>query len=279
MLPLCTAFIFLCAPFSIDAQSVDSYARLALAAERDAYASQSAIDFNAALWRKLDCQKQAGWFDDALASLARMKPFALSDQQSDRYYYEQTLCAFLSGDYPSARIAAEQGAAMIADSVRRCQNAMVGGLAAAAEGDWRAAQTQLTAWAESSLPPERAEAFGRELRHRIKKAPHMKNPEAAYYLSLLPGAGQLYAAAPKSSVVAAMANLGLIAYITLETIGGYYWTAWFVGAGLLSNTYFVNMERARELTRERNVRVSADFNSELKTMVLDAAEGYFLNAK
>lgn len=279
MLPLCMAFIFLCAPFSIDAQSVDDYARAALAAEREAYAAQSAAEFNAALWRKLDCQKQVGQFDEALTTLSRLKLFALSDQESDRYYYERTLCAFLGGDFRSARNAADEGGAMIADSVLRCGNSMVGGLAAASEGDWKEARARLTAWAEMSLPAAEAEAFGRELSSRIKKAPRMRNPETAYYLSLLPGAGQLYAVAPKSSAVAALTNLGLIAYIALETIGGYYWTAWFVGAGLLSNTYFVNMERARELTRERNDRLSADFNRELKTMVLEAADGYFLNAK
>ena len=96
------AFTYLCAPFSVSAQSANSLALEALRLEREVFVAPSAADANAALLAKAEVRKQQGLYEEAVRELGRLNAWALSEEQSGAYYYQKALCQYLAADFEGA---------------------------------------------------------------------------------------------------------------------------------------------------------------------------------
>lgn len=263
---LCIAFIFLCAPYLSSAQQPDSLDLRALALEREVFEAESVAEQNGALCRKASVRKQQGLYAEALKELGRVRVYALGAEALGDYYYELALCALLAEEYDAALVAAEEGRFYVADNDALVPIALVEALAAAQVGEWerseRAARTYATHTRGNDALMERA------LADYYASVPSLRNPMAAYWLSLVPGLGQMYAGEWWSGAVSLVTNGALGAFAVGEVVAAHYLSAWAVGGGLLSQTYFVNMERARLLAERRNTKTLTEYAQKLRTILL-----------
>ena len=258
------AFTYLCAPFSVSAQSADSLALEALRLEREIFVAGSATDANAALLSKVEVRKQQGLYGEAVRELGRLNVWALSEEQTATYYYQKALCQYLAADFEDALATLDEARLYIPSTSNiLAELSLLEALAAGEKGEWvrseKAAERYLT------NAPE-------EVMTRVKQvyatAPKLRNPMVAWYLSLVPGVGQFYAGEVWSGVVSLAVNGGLVAFGVGEAVAGYWLSAW-LGTGIpLSNTYFVGQERARMLTERRNARVLRTHNDLLREILL-----------
>ena len=231
--------------------------------EREIYTAPSPLDHNSAVLAKCEVRKQQGLYREALAELSRVYTYALGEEQTTEYYTQRALCGYLAGEFDTALATIDEAAFYIP---RGELLILVEALAAGEKGDWqrsqKAAEEYLALYPDDTL---RATTIEELYRH----TPSLRNPMTAYWLSLLPGLGQLYAGEVWSGVVSLVANGMLGGFAVSEMIVGQWLSGWIVGCGLLSNTYFVGQERARILTERRNQRVLRHHNDLLRSALLE----------
>ena len=234
----------------------------ALELERQIYTAVSPSDHNHSVLAKCEIRKQQGLYNEALAELSRVYAYALSEEQTAEYYTQRALCSYLAEEFDSALTTIEEAAFYVPRSELLI---LVEALAAGEKGDWvrsrKAAEEYLALYPEESA---RAAAIEELYRH----TPSLRNPMTAYWLSLVPGVGQLYAGEVWSGVVSLVANGLLGGFAVSEMMVGQWLSGWVVGCGLLSNTYFVGQERARILTERRNQRLLREYNDQLRETLL-----------
>lgn len=234
----------------------------ALELERQVYAAVSPADHNQAVLSKSEVRKQQGLYKEALAELSRVYTYALSESQLSEYYTQRALCGYLAEDFDSALTTIDEAAFYVP---RGELLILVEALSAGEKGDWqrsrKATEEYLSLYPEEL---ERAAAIEKLYRH----TPSLRNPMTAYWLSLVPGVGQLYAGEVWSGLVSFAANGLLGGFAVSEMMVGQWLSGWIVGCGLLSNTYFVGQERARILTERRNQRVLREYNDQLRETLL-----------
>lgn len=258
------AFTYLCAPFSVSAQSADSLALEALRLEREVFVAPSAADANASLLAKAEVRKQQGLYEEAARELARLNTWALSEEQNGTYYYQKALCQYLAADFEGALATLDEARLYLPqDSPVLKELLLIDALASGESGEWIRSKKAADIYLANA--PE-------EVKTRIETiyatAPKLRNPMVAWYLSLVPGLGQFYAGEVWSGVVSLAVNGGLIAFGVGEAVAGHWLSAW-LGTGIpLSNTYFVGQERAKMLTERRNTRVLRTHNDLLREILL-----------
>ncbi|MBQ5669891.1 MAG: hypothetical protein IIV29_04300 [Tidjanibacter sp.] len=258
------AFTYLCAPFSVSAQSADSLALEALRLEREIFVAPSAADANAALLAKAEVRKQQGLYEEAVRELGRLNAWALSEEQSGAYYYQKALCQYLAADFEGALSTLDEARLYIpSTSAIHSELSLLEALAAGEQGEWVRSEQ-----AANRLLANAPEEVKMEVKKLYATAPKLRNPMVAWYLSLVPGVGQFYAGEVWSGVVSLAVNGGLIAFGVGEAVAGHWLSAW-LGTGIpLSNTYFVGQERAKMLTERRNTRVLRTHNDLLREILL-----------
>lgn len=84
----------------------------------------------------------------------------------------------------------------------------------------------------------------------------LKNPDAARWLSMLPGAGHFYAGAVGEGFFSLALNAAAIAFIALELSSGLYVGAFLGGGIMLSQPYLGGTERAIQLVNEYNYGIT-----------------------
>lgn len=261
---LCTVFIFLCATFSTNAQ-VTSWDLEALELERRIYAADSPAAHNEAVLAKAEVRKQQGLYREALGELSRVRPYALDEEGLAAYYYERALVGYLAGDFALSLGAIDERRIYLPERAEEPMLLLVEALAAGERGDWE--RSQMAAIRYASTRPN-----GEELTHSLTElyedTPRLRNPEVAYWLSLVPGLGQLYAGEVWSGLVSLVANGALAAFGVSEMMAGQWLSGWIVGCGGLSTTFFVGQERARTLTERHNTRALRTHNDLLRQQLL-----------
>lgn len=80
----------------------------------------------------------------------------------------------------------------------------------------------------------------------------LKNPDAARWLSMIPGVGHFYAGAVGEGFFSMVLNAAAISFIALELSSGLYVGAFLGGGILLSQPYLGGTERAIQLVNEYN---------------------------
>lgn len=262
------AFTYLCAPFSVSAQSpteADVLALEALRLERAVFSSDSAAAANCALLAKVEVRKQQGLYKEAVSDLGRVNTWALDAAQSETYYHQKALCSYLAALFEDTLATIDEARLYLPPTATATLNelSLLEALAAGECGDWvrseRAAMVYL-----HDAPQE----VRNEVAALYKRAPRLRNPMVAWYLSLVPGVGQFYAGEVWSGVVSLAVNGGLIAFGVGEAVAHHWLGAWLGAGGMLSTTYFVGQERARQLTERRNTRLLRNHNDRLREILL-----------
>lgn len=217
------------------------------------------------MWAKFEVRKGEGLYREALDELARLYTYALDDEALESYYTQKALCSYLVGDFDISLATLSEAQYYISDPSTRPLLLLIEALAAGEKGEWKRSQSA----AEGYLDAVGDDGTLRgELEELYLEAPKMRNPMTAWWLSLIPGLGQLYAGEVWSGVVSFVANGALCLFGATEMIGGYWLSGWVVGCGGLSTTYFVGQERARMLTERRNRQLLRDYNDRLRQLLL-----------
>lgn len=235
--------------------------------ERKIYASTSPYDHNSALLAKCEVRKQQGLYEEALSELSRIYTYALGNKELATYYSQKALCSYLAGKFDQALATCSEAQFYIpSGSEESTLITLIEALAAGEKGDW----TRSKVAAEKYLATQpNGEQKGEVLNELYSDIPRMRNPQLAWWLSLIPGVGQLYAGEVWSGVVSLVANGALGYFAVSEAIVGQWLSGWIVGCGGLSTTYFVGQERARILTERRNARLLREHNDLLRKRLLD----------
>ena len=258
------AFTYLCAPFSVSAQSADSLAMEALRLEREIFVAASATEANCAILAKAEVRKQQGLYADAASELTRISPWALTAEQSETYYHRKALCLYLAGDFDGALATIDEAQLYLPqNSPTLHEFLLIDALASGEKGEWARSKKAAEAYLHNA--PQEIKAKIAEL---YDSAPKLRNPMTAWYLSLVPGLGQFYAGEVWSGVVSLAVNGGIIAFGVGEVIAAHWLSAWLGACGMLSTTYFVGQERAKILTERRNTRVLRNHNDLLREALL-----------
>lgn len=232
--------------------------------EREIYAATSPAVHNTAVLAKCNVRKQQGLHKEALAELARIYTYALSPEQLVEYYNNKALCNLLAGLADEALTTIDE--AQIYLSAEECrQLSLLEALAAGEAGAWKRSHAAALVYLETL--PQGSERLP-ELEALYRKVPRMRDPQLAWWLSLLPGVGQFYVGEVWSGLVSLVANGALGYFAVSEMVAGHYLSGWIVGCGGLSTTYFVGQERARMLTERRNARVLREHNDILRDILL-----------
>lgn len=234
----------------------------ALELEREIYAATSPAAHNAAVLAKCEVRKAQGLYKEAMEELARLYTYALSPEQMEQYYTQKALCGYLAGDFDTSLAAAEEAQYYVAESDLRL---LVEAMAAGEKGDWERSRRAATAYLEHQPNSEKRLARIADI---YDHTPRLRNPMTAYWLSLVPGVGQLYAGEVWSGLVSLVANGLLGGFAVSEALAGQWLSGWIVGCGGLSTTFFVGQERARMLTERRNARLLRTHNDLLRATLL-----------
>ena len=101
---LCLISTFLFATFNARAaqNAGDSLLFEAAKCERIVFEAANPLEANAALLGKAECYKQAGLYREALATLERVRLYALPAGRRADITVQKSLCAFLAGDYDAS---------------------------------------------------------------------------------------------------------------------------------------------------------------------------------
>lgn len=240
----------------------------ALRLERAVYGSSTPAEYNRALLAKVEVRKQQGLWAEAVAELGRVRTFALAADQLADYYWQRALCGYLAADFEGALAAVDEARFAVTDCAALEQFYLIEALAAGEVGDWvrsNGAAQKVVAQIDN---PAEGEAVSKRLVEIYNDAPRLRSPQVAWWLSLVPGLGQMYAGELWSGLVSLAVNGGLAAFGVSEFVAGQWLSGWLVGGGLLSNTYFVGQERAKILTTRRNQRVLREHNDLLRSELL-----------
>ena len=258
------AFTYLCAPFSVSAQSADSLAVEALRLEREIFVAPSAAKANCALLAKAEVRKQQGLYADASNELTRVSTWALTAEQSETYYHLKALCQYLAADFGGATATIDEARIYLPhDSPTLRELLLIDALASGEKCEW--ARSEKAAETLLHSAPQEAKERARKI---YDSAPKLRDPMTAWYLSLVPGLGQFYAGEVWSGVVSMAVNGSIIAFGVGEVIAAHWLSAWLGACGMLSTTYFVGLDRAQILTERRNARVLRNHNDLLREVLL-----------
>lgn len=237
--------------------------------EREIYAAKDAATHNQAVAAKASVRKQQGLYREALEELGRIHTYALGEQELADYYYQKALCGYLAGEFDTSLAAIDEAGFYVAPEQMGETMALVEALAAAQKGDWQRSESAARRYLAAHPASDEVE---QQIDHLYAHTPHLRNPELAWWLSLIPGLGQLYAGEAWSALVSLSANAVLGTFAVSEMIAGQWLSGWIVGCGGLSTTYFLGQERARLLTQRRNATLLHDFNTTLRTTLLGPTE-------
>lgn len=233
--------------------------------EREIYAADSPTVHNRAVMEKCEVRKQQGLYAEALAELSRVYAYALDAEALLDYYHQRALVAYLAGEFDISLGAIDEMRASLPEATPTPTMILVEALASGEKGDWERSQRAATLYA--SLQPN-SDTLMAELADIYNDTPSLRNPQVAYWLSLLPGLGQFYAGETWSGIVSLVANGALATFGVSEMVAGHWLSGWIVGCGGLSTTYFVGQERARILTERRNARLLRTHNDLLRQALL-----------
>jgi TM2 domain-containing membrane protein YozV len=234
--------------------------------EREIYAADSPDVHNSAVMEKCEVRKQQGLYREALAELSRIYAYALGTDALLNYYHQRALVAYLAGEFDTSLAALDEMRASLPESTPTPTMILVEALAAGEKGDWERSQKAANHYA--SLLPN-GDTLTAELTEIYDNTPTLRNPQVAYWLSLLPGLGQFYAGEIWSGIVSLVANGALATFGVSEMIAGNWLSGWIVGCGGLSTTFFVGQERARTLTERHNAQALRSHNDLLRKALLN----------
>ena len=257
----CTISIFLCALCSNSA--AQDWESMAVAYERLIYDGAGLAETNEALLAKAECYKMLGRYDDASGTLARIRMYALTEEERNAVLYQQELCHFLAGDL-------EQAVTMVGEVEPLSQDILLlHALVLAYSGRYD----------ESGVMAARCLCWNGESQYLDEllalyiQHPAEKDEVAATVLGFLPPLGHFYNEAYGEGLLSLGLNAASVSYIVLNCMGG-YWISGIVG-GLIALNYTLMgaQERSIALAATGNCNARIEFGERVREFFGRALEG------
>lgn len=233
--------------------------------ERTIYASDSPAVHNQTLMAKCNVRKEQGLYEEALRELSRIYTYALSPEESDNYYSQKALLLYLAAHFEEALATITEARYYTTSTDALTTLALIEALAAGQLGRWE--ESHKAALTYAAAQPQ-GDLLAAEIDALYNSTPKLRNPQLAWWLSMIPGVGQFYAGGVRSVVISLLVNGALAYFGVSEMVAGQWLSGWIVGCGGLSTTYFVGQERARQLTVLRNRQLLYDYNASLRNTLL-----------
>lgn len=288
---ICT---FLCAPYLIKAQKVESILYEAdslynrgewqwakLTYEKAIYivslpgsnlsADTAALLRNEALLKKTYCYKAMNQFADAQKNIERADLTNLPDSLHFHIRYETALCAYLAENYNEAYNYVLQLRYFIKDTTLTQQVDFLEILTLNELMRWEEAKKLLAAYIQKYRLDADAEKI-----YAFLKNPKIRNVEKAVVLStFLPGVGQMYAGYPFRGMVSATLQLACFTFGAYSIWKGYYLSGFFTGFVLLQTFYSGGIRHTRYLAEKKNKERISNYNNRVKEFILQAESARF----
>lgn len=238
-----------------DGRGADDPLVQALRWERVVYGSDDPVRTHQALEAKAGCYAEAGLFEDAVATLERIRMYLLEADDVSEILLLKARYSHLAGDDGTALGYLEESGKAESEP---------GLYAVLLAGSWRLSEAREWAlrWAGDDVSRKEA------VRKLFKKAPHFKKEGTATLLSMIPPAGQMYLGKPSAGAASLLLNAGAAAFTALELLD-HNWVTGFLGGGLLLNETYFKANLQKNLSRLDDVnRVAAKrFSSELEALL------------
>ncbi|MBR4810112.1 MAG: hypothetical protein IK031_07515 [Bacteroidales bacterium] len=235
---------------------------MAVAYERLIYDGAGLQETNEALLAKAECYKMLGRYDDASQTLARIRMYALSDEERNSVLYQQELCHFLAGDL-------EQAASLAGQVEPDSQDILLlHALVLAYSGRYDESElmaARCISWNGESPLLE-------ELLTLYRNHPAEKSEKTAFVLSFLPPLGHFYNGAYGEGLLSAGLNAASLAYAVLNCVGGYWVSGILGGLIALNYTYMGAHERSGELAATGNHNARIQFGERVREFLAHATE-------
>lgn len=257
----CTISIFLCALYSNSA--AQDWESMAVAYERLIYDGAGLQETNEALLSKAECYKMLGRYDDASGTLARIRMYALTDEERNAVLFQQELCHFLAGDL-------EQAVTLVGEVEPASQDILLlHALVLAYSGRYD----------ESELMAARCLCWNGEspylddLLALYRQHPAEKSEKVATVLGFLPPLGHFYNEAYGEGLLSLGLNALSVSYTVLNCIGGYWISGILGGLIALNYTYMGAQERSSALAAIGNNNARIGFGEQVREFMGKALEG------
>lgn len=269
--------IFLCAVYTINAQpavlhDADSlfqqhkYFEASIAYERILFSDSNAEQTLYAVKQKIQCLKQQRLFTQAITFIQASRNERLPDSVNYRLYYEQTLCAYLAGNFENALSVVEQ--------VRFSYPAY--------KDDPKLLLLQILSLNELQQWTQASQVYNSliilkhptdTLQSPYLNLPHLKNKDKAQWLStFIPGGGQVYAGKPLEALVSIIAQGAGIYFGIVSFQQHYYIATWLAGAGLFGSFHLGGVRRSETLVEQYNHKKMVEFNGKVREQLLKVME-------
>ena len=250
----CTISIFLCALYSGRAQDWESQA---VAYERIIYDGAGLEETNAALLGKAECYKQLGRYADAVATLDRVRMFALTDEERANVLYQQELCHYLAGEFAQAAALVDEVEPVNRDIL------LLHALSLAYAGQYDKSEIMAARYLSWNGPSEHLD----DLFKLYAGHPRSRNATTALVLGTLPPLGHIYNEAYGEAALSLGLNAVSVAFTAASLLGGYWITGIAGGAIALDYTWMGAQERSVELTELYNNNAPLQFGDKLRAFL------------
>lgn len=232
---------------------------MAVGYERIIYDGASLEETNRALLAKAECYKQLGRYQDAVATLSRVRMFALTDEERNNVLYQQELCHYLAGEF-------EQAAALSGEVEPVSQDILLlHALALAYAGRYDESEIMAARCISWNGPSEHLE----ELLKLYEGHPRTRREGVALALGFVPPLGHIYNEAYGEGALSLGLNAAAIAFTAASLLGGYWITGIAGGAIALDYTWLGSQERSVALTQMYNHNAPLQFGDKLRAFLSD----------
>ncbi len=212
---------------------------------------------------KARCLKQQGLYAPAVSFLNGQMQTNYPDSLLYLLRHEQIMCAYLAGQFENTLSLTDRLPYLHPDALPSPLLMAVRVLAL----------NELQRWPEADTAYHELAMYARADTARLnpyRKLPRLKSEKKAQWLStFMPGAGQLYAGKPGEAALSVLVQSAGLYFGVTSFLGGYYLSAWGVGAGLFGSFHAGGVRRAEVLVRQLNQKRAAAFNAQARQQVLD----------
>ncbi len=238
--------------------------------ERIIFYSQKIEEQNFAHLRKAKCFKQEHLFSQAVDELSQIRFSNISDSLNYQARYEIALCSFLAGDFSQAKSQILQMKYFVKDSTKVKQSLFLEVLIFNELREYQMAHQKAKEWVYFTFPDSLQEKIVQKIDsfYNERNIPVLKKRNILRWVSFLPGAGHCYAGYWAEGFWNFFLNAACLSFGVFQVYFGYYFTGYFIGAGLLEKFYFGGMRRSHFLLEKRNYLETQNFNDKIKNFIL-----------
>lgn len=259
--------------FSSPADSLyaaENYFEAAIEFERLYFYSNNRMDRNELLFKKALCYKALKKYSKSFESLQRIMMFGLSEEEKIKYTYELSLLAHLSSEYEQCKLYLKSLERFKVDSNLTINILYLGAMNSIMLNEIEQSKQYVINYlnkTKDSLPISKNDV---EILYSKKNLPKIKSEKLLFYISFIPGLGQMYAGNIGEGMLNSFLNAAAFTFGVYQIWHAFYFTGYFVGALSINKFYFGGRERAKLLLTVHNRNELIEFQSNLKETLLIA---------